>query len=50
MNVYYFRLSPEEIQSLKDRAKVEETKPSTLARQVIRHYLSQPIKAKPLAS
>jgi hypothetical protein len=48
MKVYNLRLSQEEIQALKDRAKVEDTRPSSLAREAILLYLTQPIK-KPLA-
>lgn len=50
MKVYNLRLSLEEIQALKDRARAEKIKPSVLARQVISLYLQQPTKNKPLAS
>jgi hypothetical protein len=49
MKVYNLRLSPAEIQALKDRAQVEKIKPSILARRVINHYLQQPIKKPPAA-
>ncbi|MBD1864884.1 MULTISPECIES: hypothetical protein [Trichocoleus] len=39
--VFQTRLTDQDIQALRDRAKVENSKPTVLARQAIRDYLSQ---------